>query len=70
MSVEILCDECQRAIDNREESYCGGCYGDLQRQISDLEREVEDLESEVGNYAAEVFRLGEEVDGLKREFGR
>ena len=67
MSVEILCDECQRAIDNRDESYCGGCYGDLERRIDDLEREKADLQSEVGSYDTEILRLGREVDGLKRD---
>ena len=67
MSVEILCDECQRAIDNREESYCGGCYGDLQNRIDDLEREVSDKDSELASYDAEVLRLGREVDQLKDE---
>jgi len=67
MSVEILCDECQRAIDNREEAYCGGCHGDLERRIDDLEREKADLQSEVGSYDSEILRLGREVDGLKRD---
>ena len=67
MSVEISCDECRKSIDNREESYCAGCHGDLERRIDDLEREKADLQSEVGSYDTEILRLGREVDGLKRD---